>query len=379
MSKKISYDNLSRRTLLSKSLKYGAGLSMAAAFPSAFASIVFDPEEEKAKKSAAQYVMQFGSPYKSDMAHLVPHVHQELKQNIQEMTQGKVYVEVADGGAAGVGPKLMSKVARNTVSAGLISVSNLVPVAGELDILNIPFWSAGNQNYVNLVTSSVWKSLILDKIQAEGKIAPLFHYVVGPRTATTTRAYGKVIKVPSDLEGIRFRIPSSKTLKIFYNLANAKTRKIAWGKTAEAARSNLFDACDPSINGLYGGPDNLKKELHAISRIESVHDGWIAVVSQKWMATLPVDVRQAVLDAADKTFRQQLKKVGEITASTSKKFEEQNTMIYTPTADERAAWVKECGHARPEWNASKKAILGDPSVFSKLIDATQINNGYSVG
>jgi TRAP-type C4-dicarboxylate transport system substrate-binding protein len=354
---------------------------MTSAIPSFLnAEILFDPEDEIKRKAAAKFVMTFGSPYANENWKFSPHMHQEIKNNIQQMSNGKIFVDIMDQGKAGIGPKLMAKLNRNVVNAGLVSVSNLAPLAPELDILNIPFWSSDNQSYANLVTSPIWNSLILEKIRAKKSIDVLFHYAVGPRTVATTKSFGKIVKTPADMgKDFRFRIPSSKTLKNFYLLADVRPRKIGWGETAKSARKGAFEALDPGIIGLYNGPDNLKNELHSISRIQSVQDGWVAVVSQEWLNQLPINLREIVSEASNLTFKAQLKKGKEVTEQCISKFEALGTTIYTPTTEEKQTWIDQCGHSRPEWTSFKKQILGDASLFDQLVEATKVNNGYLVG
>jgi TRAP-type C4-dicarboxylate transport system substrate-binding protein len=285
---------------------------------------------------------------------------------------------VKDKGQAGIGPSLMVAVARGNISAGLVSMSNLTPVAPELDVLNIPFWSSDNQSYINLVTSDIWKSLVLEKIKANGKIQVLYHYAVGPRTATTVKSYGKLIKIPADVRGLQFRVPASKVLAQFYDMAGASPRKIAWGKAAEAARRNMYAALDPGLIGLYNGPDNLKDQLYAVSRIQSVQDGWAAVISQSWLNSLPKDLQEIVYQASDKTFREQIKKAEQITDACIKVFELAGTTVYMPTSDEKQQWIDQCGYSRKEWDPIKAKILGDSTLFEQLLAATKVNNGYTI-
>jgi len=83
------------------------------------------------------------------------------------------------------------------------------------------------------------------------------------------------------------------------------------------------------------------------------------------------------MDAAEKTFRDHLIRVVLVTNFCKQEFEKLGTKIYTPTDDEKAQWIEQCGHTRPEWNAIKMEILGDPDIFFKLLAATKINNGYT--
>jgi len=201
-----------RRRFITTALGVGAGAALYSALP-ALAKVSFNPDEETEVRKSAKHTMVFGSPYLSDEWKSSPHMHSYLKKNIQEMSKGQIYVDIRDGGELGIGTELMVKVSRGQISAALVSASNLSPVAPELDILNIPFWSAGNQAYVNLVTSQTWENLIIDKVRAQGRIDVLFHYLPGPRTATTTKIYGRTIRTPADIKDVLFRIPPSESLR----------------------------------------------------------------------------------------------------------------------------------------------------------------------
>ena len=367
----------SRRHFIKSTLEVGAGAALHCAL-SAIAKVPFSSDEETAIRESAKYTMIFASPYSSNEWEVSPHTHSYLKKNVQELSEGQIYVDIRDKGSKGIGTDLMASVSRGFVSAALVSVSNLSPVAPELDILNIPFWAASSQEYVNLVTSDVWKTLIVDQIREQGLIDVLFHYIPGPRTATSTKNFERIIKTPSDIKDVNFRIPASKVLKIFYDLAGANPMQVDWKNVSTMSQVGRIDAMDPSIIGLYNGPNNLRQHIGVISQIDSVHDGWVAVINQQWYKRLSPYLQSALMAAAEKTFQDHLKRIIQVTQFCKQGFEKLETQIYTPSNDEKAEWVNQCGHFRPEWKAVKKKILGDPKHFSKLLEATKTDNGYVV-
>jgi TRAP-type C4-dicarboxylate transport system substrate-binding protein len=210
----------------------------------------------------------------------------------------------------------------------------------------------------------------------QGRIEVLFHHVTGARTATTTKGYGKTIKTPDDIAKVQFRIPASKALGGFYQLAGATPIKARWKNVALLAKAKRLNALDPSIIGLYNGPNNLKEHLGAISEIESVQDGWMTVVSQQWYQSLPVNLQIAIKDAAEKTFVEHLENILQIEQNCQQELMALGTQFYQPTQDEKSQWISCCGHQRQEWNSVKRALLEDEKLFAHLVEATQINNGF---
>lgn len=268
---------------------------------------------------------------------------------------------------------------RGHVSAALVSVSNLTPAAPALDILNIPFWAASDQEYLNLVTSNVWKSLVLDKISQQGLLEVLFHYLPGPRTISTSKEYGKVIRTPDELKNVIMRVPRSQVLKQLYNMLNASVVDVDWKDVSSLAKMGRIEAFDPSLVGLYNGPNDLNRHVGSSTQIESVQDGWLAVVSQRWLASLPPDLRVILDKASEMTFTQHLATTKTVQQACAKKLVESGTTLYTPTREEQRDWIRRCGSQRREWLDTKKNLLGDVDTFERLIAATKVNNGYHLG
>lgn len=223
-------------------------------------------------RSISAFFKGFSSPYKTSDYETTPHAHFEIKQLIEKYTQNNVYVEIRDDGIDGVGSSLASSVKYGLTDCALLSVSNLSPMIPELDIINIPFWSASPENYMRLFSSDVWQRHILSKLDKHN-FKLLLPYVVGARTATSTKQFGKRIVTPEDFVDVIFRVPNSLNLKYFYQICKARPHIIPWELTAKTARVGRFEALAPSITGLYSGPDGLRNEIGIISEIESVHDG----------------------------------------------------------------------------------------------------------
>ncbi|EAQ67204.1 hypothetical protein MED121_14794 [Marinomonas sp. MED121] len=366
-----------RRLWISRLIK-GSGCAALYTSHPLLADSPLSNEKENAMRANADYIMVYASPYSTQDHQFCPHMHHELKKNIEEMSSGRIYLDIQDTGVLGTGHELMAKVSRGAISAALVSVSNLAPAAPELDILNIPFWSSKEQDYLNLVTSDTWKNLIIKRIKSQGKLDILFHYLPGSRTVSTTMKNPNVIKRPDELQGVIFRVPNSHSLKTFYQLAEASPVDVDWLNVSRMAKSGRIHAMDPSIIGLHNGPLGLREHIGSISQIQSVYDGWMAVVSQQWYSTLPTDLKLVLKDASEKTFRQHLDSVSKIRKACTQSFEDQGTLIYTLTDDERNEWVSRFGPTNETWTAVKRNILGDDKTFEKLLEATKINNGYRI-
>lgn len=364
-----------RRELMRSMMHLGSCFALPASYR------VFAAEDlarDKALRKKAKYHFNFASPYDTSLWQSSPHMHREIKSAIEHYSRGEIYVNILDKGIAGIGPKLMARISSGQIHGALVSAANLAPIAPVLDILNIPFWSANNQAYLNLVTSQVWQRAVVDKIQQRGIMDVMFHYVVGARTISVVKPYDRKVLVPSDINDLMMRVPTSALLENFYALAGAETRRIPWGRVAQKSREKRFHLLDPSLVGLFNGPDQLRHEIASISEIESVQDSWLAVINQSWLKSLPVHLRDAMKQASEQVFSQQLAAYPAVANHCRTGLKQLGVEFRSPSKEQQAIWYETCGPEHASWDRYKNTILQDKRLFDRLIEATQINNGYSI-
>lgn len=332
-----------------------------------------------ANPKTAQYTMLFASPYSSEHAALIPHMHLEIKQAVETFSKGQIFVDIRDNGQLGVGTGLMAAITRHQITAALISVSNLSRAVPVLDILNIPFWASKNQAFLNLISSPIWQELVLDKIKQQGKLEVLMHYLVGARTLTSSKHLSTTFKTPDDLHKRVLRVPASKVLAHFYKMTPAHVVDVPWHKVASLIRNGQIDALDPGIIGLYAGPDGLNLHLGVINQLASVPDTWVAVVDQTWMGILPKHLQRAVREAFKHVFKLHAQSVSVTKQKCVIELAKLGTQIYTPTIAEQTLWIEQFGHHNPTWKEVKKDLLGSEKAFDELVAATEITSAIKLG
>ncbi|WP_440054067.1 TRAP transporter substrate-binding protein [Pseudoalteromonas sp. T1lg65] len=362
---------LSRRSLLKLTLASACGLLVP---PQLHA--LSDKEQDTEKRRQASFQLHFGSPYDTEQAHLSPHMHNELKHWIEHYSQGQIYVQIHQLGSKGVGRELAAQVSRGTIQGALLSISNLTPAVPMLDILNIPFWSAQPQAYLNLVTSKVWREKVLQPIKAQGKLQVLYHIIPGPRTITTTKRFNRALCTPQSLKNIIFRVPASQVLKKLYQLCDTTPIDVHWKDVAKLAKLGKIEALDPSIVGLFNGPSDLKKHLGVVCEVESVQDGWAAIISQKFLDSLPLKLQHALFDAAEHTFADHLKSRHTVVNMCRAALRLEGVQFSTLSAEAKQQWMEQCGYQLPVWDDTKLDLLGKKALFEQLLDATKEHNGY---
>ena len=331
--------------------------------------------EEQERRNAAEFTMNLATAYILGASRTYPLMQLDMKENVQNCTDGKVYVKLAPGGQLGVGSALAQKVQTGTIQVAQHSIANFAPFAPAADVINLPYWCGENQKFVNLVTSDVWKKEIDPKVEARG-FKPLWYVTLDPRTVALRRGVDGPVRTPDQLRGMKFRVGGSRILLQFYQLLGANPTPVAWGETASAIKQGVADALDPCIQGLmvFGFNDILS----SITSIAAVPDSQVYSCNLEWFNGLPSDVQEGIEFASEITMRQNLAKVPAARAYVSAEMKKAGIEFYTPTREEMAQWIAQAGAQLPVWDEIKKELIGSLTTFDKLVEAANTPSGYYV-
>jgi len=332
-------------------------------------------KEEREREQAEKYVMNLATEYPIGTTRSYPMMQLDVKENIQNATDGKVYVKLSPGGQLGIGSALAQKVQAGTVQAGQFSLSNFAPFAPTVDLINLPYLCGANQRFVNLVTSDVWKAEVNSRVEERG-FRPLFYFCIDPRVVAIRKgASGPVIK-PGDLAGMKFRVPGSAMLQQFYRLVGANPTPVAWGETPSAIKQGVADALDPAVGALYAF--GFKDILSHVTFTQAVPDSQCYSCNLEWFKTLDGDVQEAIDWASEMSFHQNLAKVPSSRTFAMAEMRKSGVEFHSLTADQLGEWREAAGFQRSEWDSFKVDLAGSMENFAKLVEAAETRSRFYV-
>lgn len=332
-------------------------------------------KEEKQRQKTADHVMIIATAYILGSSRSYPIMQLDLKENIQNATNGKVYVKLAPGGQLGVGGGLVQKVQGGTIQAAQHSLSNFAPFASAIDLINLPYFCGANQRFVNLVNSQAWKNEVHPKIESKGFKA-LFYLVIDPRVVAVRKGGAGAVMMPDDLKGVKFRVPGSKMLQQYYRLIGANPTPVAWGETPSAIKQGVADALDPAVGALYAF--GFKDILSHVTFTQAVPDSQVFSCNLEWFNSLPVDVQKGIEFASEITSHQNLAKVPAARNYAMAELAKAGVKFHSLSNDQLDAWKAAGGYQRSEWASFKKELAGSMSVFAKLEEAANTKGRYYV-
>ena len=330
--------------------------------------------EEAEREAAAEHTMTLATAYVLGASRSYPIMQLDLKENIQNATNGKVYVKLAPGGQLGAGGALVQAVQAGTIQCAQHSLSNFAPFASAADLINMPYFCGSNQRFTNLVTSGAWKSEVHPKIEQAGFKA-LFYINIDPRVVAVRRG-GNAVITPADMSGIKFRVPGSKMLQQYYRMVGANPTPVAWGETPSAIKQGVADALDPSVGALYvfGFADILSH----VTFTQAVPDSQVYSMNLEWFNSLSSDVQDGIEFAGEMTAHQNLAKVPSARAYAMSELVKAGVEFHSLTADQLGEWQEAGGYQRSEWDEFKVELAGSMDTFSKLEEAAGTKGRYYV-
>ena len=331
-------------------------------------------KEEQERQKAAEFTMTLATAYVIGASRSYPIMQLDLKENIQNATNGKVYVKLAPGGQLGAGGALVQAVQAGTIQCAQHSLSNFAPYASAADLINMPYFCGSNQRFTNLVTSDAWKGEVHPKIEAAGFKA-LFYINIDPRVVAVRKG-GKAVIAPGDMSGIKFRVPGSKMLQQYYRMVGANPTPVAWGETPSAIKQGVADALDPSVGALY--VFGFKDILSHVTFTQAVPDSQIFSMNLEWFNSLPADVQEGIEFAGELTSHQNLSKVPSARTFATAELRKAGVEFHSLSDDQLAEWQAAGGYQRQEWDDFKVELAGSMDAFSKLEEAAGTKGRYYV-
>ena len=121
---------IKRRNFLTGTVKFGLTTAVVAAGAGTLVSseaMAVTAKEEKERKKAAKYKMVIGTQSTLGSSRGMAAMQLDFKENIQNMTNGEIYVALGHSRKFGVGKVLANKVQKGVIHCGQHSISNLAP------------------------------------------------------------------------------------------------------------------------------------------------------------------------------------------------------------------------------------------------------------
>jgi TRAP-type C4-dicarboxylate transport system substrate-binding protein len=236
-------------------------------------------KEEREREAAADHVMTLATAYVIGASRSYPIMQLDLKENIQNATNGKVYVRLAPGGQLGAGGALAQAVQGGTIQCAQHSLSNFAPFASTVvDLINLPYFCGSNQRFTNLSPRRRVEVRSASQDRSLGLQGAVLHRDRPARCGRARRWAGPIMS-PATWR-VKFRVPGSAMLQQYYPWSARTRRRWPGAKRRRRSSQGVADALDPSVGALH--VFGFGEILSHVTFTQAVPDSQVYSINLEW-------------------------------------------------------------------------------------------------
>nr|WP_136796705.1 TRAP transporter substrate-binding protein [Desulfosediminicola ganghwensis] len=282
----------------------------------------------------------------------------KFKDLVAERLEGKVVVEVFPNSQLFGDNKVLEAMLLGDVQMGAPSLSKFSRYTKKLQLYDLPFLFK-DMTAVDKFQQSQEGQELLTSLEKKGLVG-LGYLHNGMKQLSAS----KILKVPADADGLKFRIMSSEVLEAQFHAVGANPLKKPFSEVFTLLQTRAIDGQENTWSNIYS-----KKFFEVQPYITESNHGlldYMVVTSKEFWYGLPEDIRAEVKAALDEAiaFGNEVaaKKDDE---DKQKIIDSKRTEIITLNDAERAQWVEVM---KPVWKQFEDEIGKD------LIDAAYASN-----
>jgi tripartite ATP-independent transporter DctP family solute receptor len=281
---------------------------------------------------AAEFELKFGGGLSEEHPHTI--AHRFFAKRVEELTKGKVAIAVFPSNQLGAERERIEGLQMGTLDFTKVMTSVLANFAPEMNVFSLPYLYKGNDHFKAVVNSDVCRKMMKDieKVGLKG----IAWYYAGNRCIYNSR---RAIKTPSDMAGLKIRVPENPVLIDTINAMGGTGVPINLAEIYTSIRTGVVDGAENSTLFYYEQKHSEVAKYYSFT--SHMIDTNIAIMSMGAWNRLPKDAQDAIDKASAETQDFVFNKWMEIEGDFNKKLEQQGIMFnQTDTDAFRAACRK---------------------------------------
>ncbi len=240
--------------------------------------------------TAAEYTLKFG--HLANQEHIWNKAAERFKQIVEKESDGRIDVQIFPNEQLGNEMEVINSIQLGTADMTITgeSLQNWAPKAA---MMAVPYAFRDSEQLRKAVEGDIGKE-IETQIEAQTGLVPIAWFERGPRQLTSNRP----IKKPSDLNGLRLRVPNVPLFVDTWQALGAKPTPMAFSEVFTALQQGTIDAQENPLSLIESASfDEVQDYVNLTDHVLS----WIyVVIGKQKLESMPEDLQKVVLDAADK-------------------------------------------------------------------------------
>ena len=267
-----------------------------------------------------------------------------FKVHVEAASNGRIQVELFPGGVLGKERENFVNVKNNVIQATLSSVGGIAQFYQPIAVVDIPF-AFKNHNVAWKVYDGWFGQELRADILAKTGVRALVTTETGGFFALTNNK--REIRTPKDMLGLKFRTMENQGHIRMISLLGASAVPIAWLELYTSLQTGVIDGqMNPLPTILIGKLEEVQKYVTVTNHLYGTD--WF-MVNDQWFTSLPKDLQQIVLDAAEIANIADRGAQRLLDVQAIEKLTAAGLKIYTPTSEERQLFKEMVQDNYIEW------------------------------
>jgi len=218
----------------------------------------------------------------------------KFKELVEERSEGRIIVNLFPDAVLGTELENLEQVKINEVQMSIFGDNLTGQLAPEFDPTIVPFIYK-NIDDVFAVWDGEIGDLIKEAVETRGNQYVVALQARGARNLTAN----KPINSPSDLKGLKIRVPEIKSWLTVWESLGAIPTPIAWSETYSALQTNVADGQENPISNI--SVNKIYEVNNYVMMTEHLYNVFHWTINKDFYNSLPPDLQDIIMDTAAET------------------------------------------------------------------------------
>lgn len=275
--------------------------------------------------SDKKIVLKFGSVNNATHPGVIA-LNDVFKPRVEELSNGKVEVQIFDNSQLGGERDMMEQLQLGTLQMAYIS-----PVLGaiepKINILDLPYLFQDNDHVDKVLDGPIGEALLED-LPSKG-LRALGYFENGFRVVTNSK---KPINNLADLKGLKIRTPEAPISVSIFKALGANATPLSFSELYSAMQQGVVDGQENAYNTV--ASSSYFEVQKYVAETNHMWGNFAILASEKWWQTLSPEVQEAIAQATKEASTYQRKVFREKTQESKQICIDKGMELTQPNPDE---------------------------------------------
>lgn len=238
---------------------------------------------------AADYTLKFG--HIANEQHIWNQAANHFKAQVEENSDGRIEVEIYPNDQLGGEMEMINAIQLGTADMTITgeSLQNWAPKAA---LMAVPYAFTSSEGLEEVVGGDIGQEIETQITERTG-LVPLTWFERGPRELTSNRP----IRTPEDLDGLRMRVPNVPLFVDAWQALGARPTPMSFSEVFTALQQGTIDAQENPLSLIESA--SFSEVQDYVNMTDHVRSWIYVVIGQQKLESMPDELQQVVLEAAD--------------------------------------------------------------------------------